>query len=267
MLVIPRNEVLMAGLPKRPQTTSNRKVFKNELLAAAGRPAMSELLPEFELVTLKTGEVLYDDSKPNAYVYFPESAVISHVYFAESGASVEAAMVGSEGASGLCGLVSRERPKHTAMVIYGGAADRISVDTLAAATLGSRHLQTIFYEYLISISAELGQRVACGSFHLSDERLCSWLLMLNERTGSDKMTLTHEEIATFLGINRASVSSIAKRLKDKGLINYVRGKLSIVNRRLLESVSCGCFPAALRGQNAPLKTRQRGERLKPSPVL
>ena len=257
----------MATLSKRPQTKDPRNVFKNELLAAAGRPALTELLPEFELVTLKTGEVLYDDSKPNAYVYFPDRAVISHVYFAESGASVEAAMVGPEGASGLCGLLSTERPKHTAMVIYGGLADRISVDTLTAATLGSKHLQTVFYEYLMSFSAEMGQRIACGSFHLSDERLCSWLLMLEERAGSSKMMITHEEIATLLGINRASVSTIAKRLKDDGLISYVRGKLSIVNRRRLASVSCGCFPAALRGQQLSSRARERDERLKPSPVL
>ena len=248
MATIAKNTPPAAKAPVRSLT--------NRLLAAVGAEALTRLLPQMELVTLAVGDVLYAAGTANEYVYFPEDTVISHVYFSEAGASVEAAMVGREGASGLCGMVNGTRSKHTAVAIFGGAALRARVEDLAGEMIANQPLQSVLYEYTAAYSAEVGQRVACGAFHMADERLCSWLLTLQDRAQNDRMIITHEEMATFLGINRASISSIAKRLKDKGLINYVRGKLSIIDRPRLESLACECYSPRGRVDSIPRRTHK-----------
>ena len=73
-------------------------------------------------------------------------------------------------------------------------------------------------------------------------RLAKWLLMCADRAHSRELRLTHEFIATMLGIRRAGVTETACQLKEAGLITYRRGDVKIVDRAGLEAVSCECYP-------------------------
>jgi len=44
-----------------------------------------------------------------------------------------------------------------------------------------------------------------------------------------------------LGVHRPSVSIAAGRLQKAGMITYVRGTITIIDRKALEQASCECY--------------------------
>ena len=227
----------------RNGTNTDAPSGSNLLLGALGVAALEKLSPNLESVSLKTGDELYTAGWPNEYVYFPGSAVISHIHNAESGGSVEIAMVGMEGASGLCGVVADRVPLHSAVVTVGGSAQRVDIETLIGEVNGDAGIQKVLFDYTMRQLLQVSQRVVCGSFHLADSRLSSWLLMLHDRVQTDRMKMTHEQISSLIGLSRCSVSMIAKSLRERGVIDYVRGDFHIINRRQLEMSACECYSA------------------------
>jgi CRP-like cAMP-binding protein len=75
------------------------------------------------------------------------------------------------------------------------------------------------------------------------ERCARWLLMTQDRVGRDEFQLTHEALATMLGVRRAGVSIAAAGLQHAGYIRYSRGRCAIVDRVGLEGVACECYEA------------------------
>jgi CRP-like cAMP-binding protein len=65
--------------------------------------------------------------------------------------------------------------------------------------------------------------------------------MTQDRVDSGMLPITHDFIATMMGTDRSTVSLSAAVLKKKGIIEYVRGAVKIVNRRKLEKSACECY--------------------------
>lgn len=212
----------------------------NSLLRSVGAKELGRLVDQFHTRKVVQGEELLSAGVMNTEVFFPQTAIISHFYLADHGSSVETALIGPEGGSGLCSISSRKAPRHSAAVTVAGTVTAIRLADLAAGMAASPKLQNALFDYLLDQVAESGQRLTCAVFHLAEERLCSWLLLLRERAGTSNLRITHEEMANLLGINRTSVSFIAKRLKDQGAIDYLRGKLHILDIESLKRSACEC---------------------------
>jgi DNA-binding FadR family transcriptional regulator len=73
------------------------------------------------------------------------------------------------------------------------------------------------------------------------QRACRWLLFTHDRVGADEFLLTQEFLGQMLGVTRASVNEVAQQLQDAGAIEYTRGRVTILDRRQLESRSCECY--------------------------
>ena len=82
---------------------------------------------------------------------------------------------------------------------------------------------------------------ACNRLHEVDERMARWLLMSQDRLGTDVIPLTHEFLAHMLGTRRSSVTVAAGLLARAGLISYNRGEVKINDRARLEDASCECY--------------------------
>ena len=65
--------------------------------------------------------------------------------------------------------------------------------------------------------------------------------MTQDRVGAGLLPITHDFIATMMGTDRSTVSLSAAVLQKKGIIEYVRGAVKIVNRRKLEKSACECY--------------------------
>jgi CRP-like cAMP-binding protein len=88
---------------------------------------------------------------------------------------------------------------------------------------------------------QVAQTAACNRLHDIEQRLSRWLLMTQDRVHSGVLPITHDFIATMMGTDRSTVSLAALVLQKKGIIDYVRGAVKIVNRRKLEKSACECY--------------------------
>ena len=70
--------------------------------------------------------------------------------------------------------------------------------------------------------------------------LSRWLLHCQYHTGKDLVNLTHEILAMMLGTSRTLVTTTACKLQQAGTISYKQGQMKILDRMLLESLSCEC---------------------------
>jgi CRP-like cAMP-binding protein len=98
-----------------------------------------------------------------------------------------------------------------------------------------------------TLSGQIAVTGACNRFHKAEQRLARWLLTARDRVSSDSMALTHVEMGQMLGVSRRRVSLAVGALQKKGLIHYLRGHVSILNREGLEDAACGCHRAIRRG--------------------
>jgi CRP-like cAMP-binding protein len=82
---------------------------------------------------------------------------------------------------------------------------------------------------------------ACNGAHGLRQRLARWLLMMRDRHDSDEMPLTQDLLAEMLGVHRPSVTNVVGDLQKQGLINYGRGRVTLLDRDGLMKASCECY--------------------------
>jgi CRP-like cAMP-binding protein len=216
-------------------------LLTNKLLTALPGEDFARLLPFLEPVSLSCGDDLYGLDESIQEVYFPEGAVVSHLYSLEDGSTAEAAMIGKEGMTGLSAIFASPAPTYLTQVIIAGTALRMSAEVLKEEFGRGGAMQRLLLAYAGARIAHLSQRAVCNGRHTVGERFCSWLLMIHDRIGDDQLPLTHEQIANHLGTRRASITVAATPLKDNKIISYNRGQIRIADRRGLELAACECY--------------------------
>jgi CRP-like cAMP-binding protein len=216
-------------------------LLTNKLLTALPGEDFARLLPYLEPVSLSVGEDIYGFAEAIHDVYFPESAVISHLYILEDGSTAEAALIGREGLIGLSAIFCSPTPTHWTQAIIPGTALRMSAEVLRKEFTRGGAMQSLLLAYASARMAQLSQRAVCNGRHTVGERLCSWLLMLHDRIGDDQLPLTHEQIARHLGTRRAGITSAANALRDGQIVSYSRGQIRIIDRQGLEMAACECY--------------------------
>ena len=216
----------------------------NRLLAALPPGDYRRLLPCLEPVSLLFRAVLQEPKRPIPYVYFPSSGVVSVVIPPDGrGDGVEVGLVGREGLTGLPVFLGADSTPARWVVQAPGQALRMAAEEFRAHAV-RRPLRDLLLLYTNAFLAQVSQSVACNALHPVEERLCRWLLTVHARVDSDQFPLTHEFLATMLGVRRASVTNAARGLQEAGLIRYGRGRLEVLDRPGLEAAACGCHRAA-----------------------
>ncbi len=222
-----------------PAPARTRTPMMNTILAALPDYELVRLLPKMDSIALAAGEEI--SSSDDSYVYFPESAVISHLYMLADGNTVEVAMIGSEGVIGACSIFDSSQSAHYIRVIAEGTAMRIKATILNNEFAYNRQIQSLLLNYLSAHLTQISQKSVCKSFHVIESRFCTWLLMLHDRAKRNRFSITQEQMSLFVGVYRPTITLVAKSLKDRGLIDYKRGKVSIINRQGLEDTACECY--------------------------
>ncbi|WP_244544873.1 Crp/Fnr family transcriptional regulator [Collimonas sp. OK607] len=199
------------------------------------------LLAVSELIALEPGDILCEPGKPIRHVYFPIDASISLMALIDGSPGVEVGMVGREGMlGGQVVLGVAIAPVH-AVVQNPGTVQRISVSAFRSELACSPALLRGMHNYLYVRMAQMITSAACLRFHLIGPRLARWLLMSQDRAHSDHFRVTHEFLATMLGVRREGITAAASALQRDGLIEYRRGNLKVLDRPGLEAAACGCY--------------------------
>lgn len=229
--------------PRRAEGEALNLLLANRLLGAIPAEEFARLFPHLEPVSLSAGEVLYKLDEEMRYAYFPETAVVSHLYILSEGGMTEADMIGREGMTGLSAVFGVPPPSYVSEVALSGSALRARVDVLRQEFVRGGEFQQTLIKYAAARIALLSRRAVCNGNHRVEERLCTWLLMMHDRAGQQPLALTHERISRHLGTRRAGVTGAATLLRDRGVIDYTRGRISITDREALEAAACECYPA------------------------
>ncbi len=215
----------------------------NRILRRLETSEQQSLLSCMELVEIAIRSSIYEVNQPLKYAYFPESGVISIVTPMQNGSEVEVATIGNEGFVGLPLLFQAGASTTRAFCQVPGKAWRISAKDFYHHLESSTNLNRITLRYAQSVFDWISQTSACNSLHTIEERCARWLLTLHDRTTNyhDTFPLTQEFLAQMLGVQRSSVNLTAASLQKANLITYVRGKVTILDRKGLEAVSCECY--------------------------
>jgi CRP-like cAMP-binding protein len=191
-------------------------------------------------VTLPVKTVLFEPGTAVDAVHFPTDGVISLVTPLNDGAIVEVATIGNEGIVGVP-LVPHGGLAVRAISQVAGHCLRMEAATFIEWSTRSTAFLTLVENYTQALFGQISPAAACNRLHSSEERPSRWLLMSHDRVGSDEFIITQEFLGQMLAARRSTVSVSAGILQRAGLIRYVRGHVTIVDRRALEAVACECY--------------------------
>jgi CRP-like cAMP-binding protein len=198
-------------------------------------------LDQLEPVQLRFGQILYEAGGRIRHVYFPIDCLVSLLTAVDKRRTLEVGMVGNEGMTGMPFILGMGVSGVRALVQGGGRALRMPAAAFRIEFDRNEPLRQALFRYTYALMAQISQTAACNRFHEAEARLARWLLMTRERVGSDEFRLTHEFLAHMLGLRREGVTEAATALKQRGLIDYRRGKIQILDARGLKASACSCY--------------------------
>jgi CRP-like cAMP-binding protein len=192
-------------------------------------------------VPLVFGQVLYQTGDIIRHVYFPSRSIVSLLTVIDRHEALEIGLVGREGMVGIPLALGVPDSPVRAVVQGAGEGLRMSAAQFRKALASSPPLQAVLLRYVHRLMAQITQTAACNQFHTVDARLARWLLMTRDRMRSGHFHLTHEFLANMLGVRRVGVTQAAAGLQKRGLIDYARGDINILDDLGLEAASCSCY--------------------------
>lgn len=219
---------------------------QNHLLTILPAEVKQRLFPHLELVQLSLGESMYESGDAMRYVYFPTNSIVSLLYVMESGASAEISVVGNEGILGIALFMGGESTPNRAIVQSAGSAYRLQGYRLKEEFSRNEELHNLLLRYTQSLMTQMAQTAVCNRHHTIEQQLCRWLLLSMDRLPTNELTMTQELIANMLGVRREGVTEAAGKLQRQGVIEYHRGKITVVDRIKLEKLSCECYKVVKR---------------------
>lgn len=213
----------------------------NRVLESLPARDLQRFARRLDPVTLRFGQVLYEPGRTIRYVYFPLTCLVSLLTAVDHGRTLEVGLVGNEGMAGMPFILGVGTSGVRALVQGGGRAMRMGAGPFRSEFDRTPALQQALYRYTYALMAQISQTAACNRFHEAEQRLARWLLMTRDRVGKDEFGLTQEFLAHMLGLRRVGVTEAAGGLRQRGLIDYRRGMLRILDAPGLARASCCCY--------------------------
>ncbi len=223
------------AMPRNQQPSVTNRLFE----ALPGRDRR-RLLAECETVPLVSGEVLNQAGHLNQ-IYYPTSGSISLMMPIDGPASLEVGLIGNEGACGF--QLALGIKQSTVMSVVQGAGSALSIQSASFTRqlAASKPLARLMNRYINVQLNQLALLAACTRFHVVEERLARWLLMTHDRAHGATFNITQKLLGTILGVRRVGITKAAGALQDRGLINYIRGSITVLDRAGLIAASCHCY--------------------------
>lgn len=214
----------------------------NRLLAGLPAEERRRLESHLESVELKFNQVLVEFDRPVEYVYFLDTAVTCTVVRTPDGDTIEVGLMGAEGFVGLSLVYGVQRSNGTVVVQLAGRASRMRASDF------NRHVRggggpciDLLLRYANYFHVMVQQHAACNAAHSIEARMCRWILLTHDRVEGDEFPLTHEYLALMLSVRRPTVTDIAQKLREEGLVSYTRGNFTVTDRPRLEECACVCY--------------------------
>lgn len=225
----------------------------NALLAALPAAVYKRLAPDLEVTRLRRGDLLLTPGQTMKYAYFPTGSIVALLHQVDSaGTMAKAWPVGREGLLGISVFLGVPHFVRRVEVEFGGGAFRLPARALQAEFRRGGAFQQLLLRYVFALIMQASQLGICGQHHPIEQRLCRFLLGAFDRVG-DELGITQQRMAQLLGTRRVSISKAAMQLQQEDLIDYARGRVTLLNRKKLEERSCVCTAIIRRAFEAVLE--------------
>ena len=215
----------------------------NRLLASLGSTDWLRLQPHVDRVVLNRKESVYEPGQTLSHAYFPTTLLASLMHVTEDGDCAESALVGNDGMLGVSLFMSGTPSSGYASVLASGEAYRIPAGILMQEFERAGDTMRVLLRYTQALLTQTAQHAICARHHLVTQQVAFCLLQQADRSQSDEVLMTQEQIATRLGVRREGVTEGAGHLQRLGLIRYSRGHVEILDRDGLEEQACECYGA------------------------
>jgi CRP-like cAMP-binding protein len=213
----------------------------NLLLDALSPKVRDAVLMASKPVDLPVKTMLHEQAQMPTYGYFITAGMASVVVTMPEGGTAEIGLVGREGVVGAMHILGPSPAPGQCLIQTEACGLRLRLDDLRVLFQEQEELRRFMLEFVQQQMVTLGQIAACNKLHEAEERLARWLLMARDRADRDTMTMTQEFLADMLGTRRTTVTLVAGSLQRRGLIDYRRGKVTVIDRTGLERAACGCY--------------------------
>ena len=223
------------------RTDKNGNAVRNILLLSLTGEQYQSVVDELEFVDLPRGLSLYEPGDTIGYAYFLNGGLCSVIVVTRDGSTVEVGIVGREGLVGAVLAVGMNRSPHRAIIQMATNGFRVRAEVLRRLVASQPELLLSIHRYAQIQGLLIAQTAACNRLHEIELRMARWLLISQDRVGSESLSMTHEFLAQMLGTGRPSVTLTAGILQRAGLIDCGRGRVRILDRKGLEAAACECY--------------------------
>ena len=216
--------------------TSN---FENTLLKALDGEIIERL--RLQPIKFELKHEIENPGDPIDNIYFLEEGMASMTTTFKDESQVEVGMFGYESVIGVSALMGTKKSLNRVYTqIAGHGYSCLVEDASREFRLGS-HFQSLALRYVQAQLVQAMQSAGCNAKHNFEQRLARWLLLCADRVHTDTFKISHEFLADMLGVRRPTVSTTAGILRRKGLIEYTRGEIRILDVAGLTKTSCECY--------------------------
>lgn len=212
----------------------------NVLIDSVSDTVRRKLMSHLERVNVPIRTSLYEPNEPPKWVHFLTSGIASVVTYGEE-RTIEVGTLGREGAPQAVHLLGSLPSVTRCFMQISGTALRMDYSAFQRLFQSDENLRQILLGYVQYQAMMLAQVAGCNRLHEAEPRLARWLLMIQDRTGNGLLKLTQEFIGEMIGTQRTTVSEVASGLQERGLIEYARGTIRVIDRVGLENIACGCY--------------------------
>jgi CRP-like cAMP-binding protein len=219
----------------------DRRDSRNLLLASLPETEYRRLTPHLKKVSLREGQILHESGAPAQDVYFLDEGVASLSVSSEDGRGIGLSIVGNESVVGERAIYKEGFFIIRCEMLTEGSGYKMALEVFHEEFDRGGALHDLVLSRMEARITESAQTALCNSLHTVEQRLSRWLLTFADRLHGEELRLTQEHMADILGVRRASITEEAVALREAGLIEYVRGSITIVDRSSLEERACECY--------------------------
>ncbi len=192
------------------------------------------------VIACTPGQMLLKANVHPEFIFFPIDSTVSIVRSLRDGSRIQLGLVGNEGIVGFDALMDAKIQADGAVVQSAGTAYCMPADELRRQFHRGGMLQKYLLRFTNAFLSQLAQNAACVRFHTLESRLARWLLMTNDRSGSD-IDGSASTFAEALGTTETTMENALARLVTKKAIRRRRDSVQIADTEALEVDSCECY--------------------------
>lgn len=213
----------------------------NQILSALSQQEYYRLDVCLEPVRLNLDQILIEANQKTKSLYFPTQGVVSLISIMQDGSTTEIGLIGNEGMVGTLQFLGQGVANSRAVVQANGWATKIDAEVLRVEFNRGKMLQKLLLRYALKLFNQIGQCAACNNHHTVKQRTARWLLMLDDRSDHETLSMTHQLLSKMLGVRRTGVTEVASKFQKAGILQYKRGLIKINSEEKLEDAACECY--------------------------